>query len=169
MKDQEKYLTYQLLTKRVCGLNKEDNTHKIEEILVKLGGSVLLEKYCKFLSVRGYIKTDPPKIVKVLDKSGEECGENEIVEAQKVVDKLLNVSKVEAPIEYKLELEKEKKRTDDLERRLNALEKPKPGRKKASSEPKKTVESKNDDLEQVLDVLENRNKEKRESKPLSNE
>ena len=143
MKDQEKYLTYQLLTKRVCGLNKEDNTHKIETILVKLGGSVLLEKYCKFLSVRGYIKTDPPKIIKVLDKSGSECGENEIVEAQQVVDKLLNVSKVEAPIDYKLELEKEKKRTDDLERRLNELEnKSKPGRKKASSEPKKTVESK---------------------------
>ena len=149
MKDQEKYLTYQLLTKRVCGLNKEDNTHKIETILVKLGGSVLLEKYCKFLSVRGYIKTDPPKIVKVLDKSGAECGENEIVEAQEVVDKLLNVSKIEAPIDYKVQLEKEKKRNDELdqkndnlERRLSALEKPKRGPKKANSEPKKTVEPK---------------------------
>ena len=89
--------------------------------------------------------------------------------SKQVVDKILKVSKVEAPIDYKKELEKEKKRTDNHERRLNALEKPKPGRKKASSEPKKTVESKNDDLEQVLDVLENRNKEKRESKPLSNE
>ncbi|MCH8067843.1 MAG: hypothetical protein IID16_01020 [Candidatus Marinimicrobia bacterium] len=166
MKDQEKYLTYQLLTKRVCGLNKEDNTHKIETILVKLGGSVLLEKYCKFLSVRGYIKTDPPKIVKVLDKSGKECGKNEIIGAQEVVDKLLNVSKVEAPIDYKVELEKEKKRNDELdqrndnlEQRLKALEmqshpdeklgsdlgsmpKEKRGRKKTISELKKTVESK---------------------------
>ena len=66
----------------------------------------------------------------------------QIAEAQERVDKLLNAPKQSAKVDYKAEFEDQKKRNDDLEARLNALEnKPKPGpktgaKKKEESKPK---------------------------------
>ncbi len=143
METQEKIklLAYHLRTKRVCGLNKEDNTPKIENILVKLTGLTSLKKQCKSLAVSGYIKDSPPKIEAVLERNEKtlewkSLGEKEINEAQKEVDKLLITSKVQGKIDYKAAFETQKAKNDDLERRLKALEiKPKPGPKVKPQKP----------------------------------
>jgi len=131
---------YHLRTWRVSGLN-EDMTHKIEDITVKLVGESSLEKYCKFLPINGFVQNKPPKIVKVLARSdkGEdkgkwiELGKESIIEAQERVDKLVNIPIPGKKIDYKSEFEDQKKLTNELKVRLEALEsKPKPGPKKKS-------------------------------------
>lgn len=123
---------YHLQTWRVSGLQK-DMTPKIEDITVKLVGEISFEKYCKFLTVRGYIVGKPPQIIKVLEREKvdddlkwKELGEKAIIEAQQRVIKLLNIPKVGQKVDYKSEFEGQKKRNDDLEARLKELEKIKP-------------------------------------------
>ncbi len=131
-----KLLAYHLRTKRVSGLNR-DNTPKIENILVKLVGILALQKYSKFLTVRGYVKGEPPKIEAVLERISDkqpikwkELGQKEIAEAQKVVDDLLKPVKGTQKTDYKEAFEDQKAIIDDLHQRLKAVEnKPKPGRK----------------------------------------
>lgn len=134
-----KLLSYHLRVKRVSGLNKEDSTPKIENILIKLVGDTLFKKFCKGLAIRGYVRADPPKIEAVLErvknKDGElswkELGEEEIKKAQSIVDGILKAPKIAAKVDYKAEFEKQKQLNDGLEKRLKALEdKPKPGPKK---------------------------------------
>ena len=129
-----KLLAYHLRTKRVSGLNR-DNTPKIENIIVKLVGVLALQKYSKFLTVRGYVKGDPPEIEAVLervkDNKWKELGEEDIAAAQKVVDDLLKPVKGTPKSDDKEQINDLKAKNDDLEARLKALEnKPKPGRKK---------------------------------------
>ena len=132
-----KLLAYHLRTKRVSGLN-QDNTPKIENILVKLVGILSLQKYSKSLKVRGYVKGDPPKIEVVLERISDkqpikwkELGEEEIAEAQKVVDGILKTPAGPQKSNDKEQIDNLKAKNDDLEARLKALEdKPKPGRKK---------------------------------------
>lgn len=120
--------TYHLRTWRVSG-HEKDLTPKIEDITVKLQGGInTLEKYCKFLLVRGFMKSKPPQIVKVIErnKAGKwiDLKESDIEEAQLIVDKVLSNSKVNEKIDYKSEFEEQKKRIDALEKRLAARETP---------------------------------------------
>lgn len=118
--------TYHLRTWRVSGLNS-DMTPKIEDITVKLqGGIKALEKYCKFMTVRGFMKSKPPKIVKVIERKKDgkwiDLKESDIAEAQVIVDQTLKKVESNVKIDYKSEFEGQKKRNDDLEARLKALE-----------------------------------------------
>ena len=124
---------YHLQTWRVSGLNN-DMTPKVEDITVKLVGELSFEKYCKFLTVRGYMLKKPPQIVKVLERvknEWKELGEKEISEDQERVDLLLNAPKLSEKVDYESKFEDQKKQNKALEARLKALEnKPKPGPKK---------------------------------------
>lgn len=123
---------YHLRTCRISGTDQE-GANVFERHTIKLVGEVGLEKYCKFLPIRGFYSKEPPVIVKVLEKRGdkfEDLGEKAVIEAQKVVDALIKVAKGPVKVDYKAEFESQKKRNDDLEARLKALEnKPKPGPK----------------------------------------
>lgn len=135
--------TYHLRTWRVSGLN-QDMTPKIEDITVKLTGEDSFKKYCKFLTVRGYMLDKPPQIVKVLERVKnelKELGEEEIAEAQERVDHILNTPKQSEKVDYETKFEDQKKQNEALAARIKALEnKPKPG-------PKKKVEPKPQDNE----------------------
>ena len=124
---------YHLQTWRVSGLNN-DMTPKVEDITVKLVGELSFEKYCKFLTIRGYMLKKPPQIVKVLERvknEWKELGEKEISEDQERVDLLLNAPKLSEKVDYESKFEDQKKQNKALEARLKALEnKPKPGPKK---------------------------------------
>ena len=133
--------TYHLRTWRVYSLNS-DQTPKIEEITVKLQGGILeLKKYCKFMTVRGFMKTKPPKIVKVIErnKAGKwiDLKESDIAEAQLIVDEILKKVKSDVKVDYKAELESQKKRNDNLEARLKALE----GKKQDKSPERELLET----------------------------
>lgn len=127
--------TYHLRTWRVYSL-KSDLTPKIEDITVKLQGGIgELKKYCEFMIVRGFMESKPPKIVKVIERNKDgkwiDLKESDIAEAQIIVDQTLKKVKSDVKVDYKSEFEGQKKRNDDLEARLKALEsKPKPGPKK---------------------------------------
>lgn len=121
-----KVQAFQLRVKRVSGLNN-DMTPKIENILVKLVGATAVDKYCKHINIRGFIKADPPRIEKVLFRNDEgewvEDKKEEIEKAQVIVDKYtVNKNILSKDVDYKTELEDQKKRNDDLESRLKALE-----------------------------------------------
>ena len=127
--------TYHLRTWWVYALNS-DQTPKVEDITVKIQGGIgELKKYCKFMIVRGFMKSNPPEIVKVIErnKAGKwiDLKESDIAEAQLIVDQTLKKVESNVKVDYKSEFEDQKKRNDDLEARLKALEsKPKPGPKK---------------------------------------
>lgn len=116
---------YHLKTSRVKGHN-EDGTSNIERITVKLVTESSLIKYVKFMLVNGYVKNQPPEVVKVLDVTrGQKIktlGKKDIDSSQKIVDDLLESTKMVKKIDYKASFEDQKKRSDDLERRLNAIE-----------------------------------------------
>lgn len=120
---------YHLQTKRVRGLN-DDSTPKIEQIVVKLEGEANLQKYCKFMLYNGFVKTDPPRIIDVLEREGAETVKlsgkelkDYIEKGQSIVDNILksngNANRV---VDYKAEFEKQLKVNNDLELRLRLLE-----------------------------------------------
>jgi len=130
---------YHLKTSRVSGTN-DDSTSKIETITVKLVTEAALVKFCKFILVNGYVKAMPPKIVKVLDvtrgQNEKDISKKETSTAQAIVDDLLKDTSMVKDVDYKAEAEAQRKRNDQLESRLKALEKakePKPEEKKAET------------------------------------
>ena len=115
---------YHLKVTRLSGSDRE-GVNVFERDVVKLVGEIALQKYCKFLPVRGFYSKEPPVIVKVLERAGtkySDLGKGAIEEAQKVVNELIKIAKGPVKVDYKSEFEAQKKKTDDLEARLKALE-----------------------------------------------
>jgi len=118
---------FHLKISRVSGTNP-DSTSRIETITVKLTGEPSLIKYCKFVTINGYVKEQPPMVVKVIDTkdTSKALAKSEITKAQEIVDNILQaVPGASKDLDYKALHELQKKRNDDLEKRLKALEKPK--------------------------------------------
>ena len=113
---------YHLQTHKVTSINKVDRMPVIESILVKLTGILSLKKYSSFLKQDGIIAKKPPYIKLVLI-DGKDAGEDEKREAQAMMDEILKSS--EKKLSDKEAFEAQKKRNDELEKRLAALETPK--------------------------------------------
>jgi len=117
-----------LKTARVYSQNS-DGTPKIERTTVKLEAGDNFNKFVRLAHLKGYVQSEPPTVVKVMENISKEWVEVERPEFQQQVDAALK-PQTNTAIDYKVEYEK-------LNARLAALE-------NAQSEP-----ANNEELEQV--------------------
>lgn len=118
-----------LKTARVYATN-EDSTPKIERTTVKLEDGDNFLKFVKHMHLRGFIKSEPPFVDKVLRLKGKEYVEIDKKHWQDIVEKALADKKpMESKIDYKHLSEKQTKEisqlkanNDSFEERLKKLE-----------------------------------------------
>lgn len=138
-----------LKTARVYATN-EDSTPKIERTTVKLEDGDNFLKFVKHMHLRGFIKSEPPFVDKVLRLKGKEYVEIDKKPWQDIVEKALADKKpMESKIDYKHLSEKQTKEisqlkanNDSFEERLKKLE----GSPDDKSESRKALELKATEL-----------------------
>lgn len=102
-----------LKTARVYGQNN-DNSPKIERTVVKLEAGDNFNKFLRIMPLKGFLASEPPKVIKVLELQDKEYKEISAAPYQEMLEKsMLNVT--ERPIDYKAEYEK-------LSQRMKAIE-----------------------------------------------
>lgn len=109
---------------RVTG-QKPDGMPNISRDVIKLEDGDNFNKFIRHIPMTGYIMTEPPTVVEVLQKNAK--GEYKKVSAtrwQESLDQVLEEAKnVNSPkVDYKKELEAQKKQNQDLLKRIEALE-----------------------------------------------
>lgn len=93
-----------------------DNLAIIERTIVKLMEGANFDKFVKYMPLKSYIGKET-KVLKVFEND-KECSIDEFeLKVRNALDK-----KVQLNTDLKVELEKERKRNDELEMRLNRLE-----------------------------------------------
>lgn len=102
-----------LKTARVYGQNN-DNSPKIERTVVKLEAGDNFNKFLRIMPLKGFLASEPPKVVKVLELQGGEYKEISAAPYQGLLEKSMS-NETERPIDYKVEYEK-------LSQRLKAIE-----------------------------------------------
>ena len=111
-----------LKTARVYGSN-DDMTPKIERTIIKLENGDNFNKFVKHMHLKGYMKSEPPTVDRVLQKDDKGVFQ-EIDKAkwQKQVEEALQSNGIEKPIDYKALSEKQNRDLKELKANNNAFE-----------------------------------------------
>lgn len=102
-----------LKTARVYGQNN-DNSPKIERTVVKLEAGDNFNKFLRIMPLKGFLASEPPKVIKVLELQDKEYKEISAAPYQEMLEKAMS-NETERPIDYKAEYEK-------LSQRMKAIE-----------------------------------------------
>ena len=144
-----------LKTARVYG-NNADMTPKVERTTVKLEDGDNFNKFVKHMHLKGYMKSEPPVVVKVLQK--DEKGKYQEIDKtkwQNQVAQAVQENGVPAKVDYKAEYEKQKAQNAGIMERLEALEQIKPIEATLEVTKSSTL---TDDINEVIDANNAQNK-----------
>jgi len=147
-------ITIHLQTTRVNGY-RSDGTQTTDKFVQKLDYGFTWTKVLKYINTKGYIISEPPKVVKATKMVGGKRVDIDHSKFQKELEAAWNPIRVVGRPDYKKELELEKAKNNDLLARLEALEnkihkinkpagKPKSAGRKTPIKPKATEKKSTD-------------------------
>ena len=132
-----------LKTARVYA-HDNDGSPKIERLITKLANGKPFFNFVKHLHLKGFLKSEPPKIVRVLLIKDGEYSETDKTPWQKYIDETIAAKKKTEKVDYKElseqqgnEIKKLKANNDEFEARLKSLEDKKAEPLSKEEEPKK--------------------------------